>query len=122
MQVNYWNRPMHGLKYWWARGHLLAVYWIYKTIATLTLCHSPSAVHAGLRTTLQGFHGDCECPSYSSLFQYLGLTYCSLLSLVLLPNFLTVGFYSVIFYWFYFALACGLSIAPSCLPRGLSLL
>ena len=67
-QVNYWNRPMHGLKYWRARGHLLAVYWRYKTIATLTLCHSPFAVHAGLRAALQGFHGSRECPSYSSLF------------------------------------------------------
>ena len=74
MRVNYWNRPMHGLKYWMARGHLLAMYWRYKTIVTLTLCHSPSVVHAGLQATLQGFHGGRECPSCSSLFQYLGLT------------------------------------------------
>ena len=59
-QVNYWNRPMHGLKYWRARGHLLSMYWRYKTIATLTLCHSPSAVHAGLRAALQDFHGSPE--------------------------------------------------------------
>ena len=59
---------MHGLKYWRARGHLLAMYWRYKTIATLTLCHSPSAVHAGLRAALQGFHGRREflpAPGYS---------------------------------------------------------
>ena len=58
--VNYWNRPMHGLIYWRECGHLLSVNWRYKTIATLTLYHFPSAVHAGLRATLQDFHGDHE--------------------------------------------------------------
>ena len=120
-QTNYWKRPMHGLNYLRAHGHLLSVYWRYKTIATLTLCHSPFAVHAGLRAALQGFHGGRECPSCSSLFQYLGLTCCSLLSMVLLPNFLIVGLYSMRVYWFFFALACGLFVAPSWLPRGLSL-
>ena len=51
---------MHGLIYWRARGHLLFVNWRYKTIATLILFHSPSAIRAGLRAALQGFHGGRE--------------------------------------------------------------
>ena len=46
---------MHGLNYLRARGHLLSVYWRYKTLATLIACHSSSEVHAGLRAALQGF-------------------------------------------------------------------
>ena len=53
-------RPMHGLIYWRAHGHLLPMNWRYKTIATLTLYHFPSAVHARLRAALQDFHGGRE--------------------------------------------------------------
>ena len=47
-------RLMHGLIYLRARGHLLSMYWRYITLTTLTLYHSPSAVHAGLQAALQG--------------------------------------------------------------------
>ena len=118
---NFGYRAMHGLIFLRATGHLLSLYWRYTILTTLIPFHSPSAVCTSLRAALQGFHGGCECPSCSSLFQYLGLTCCSLLISVLLPNFLIVGFYSARVYWICFALACGMSVAPSCLPRGLSL-
>ena len=60
---NDWNagdfgyRPMHGLIFLRARGHLMSVYSRYITLTTLTPCYSPSAVHVGLRDALQGFHG-----------------------------------------------------------------
>ena len=73
-----------------ARGHLLSVYWRYKTNATLTLCYSSSAVHASLRATLQDFHGGREYYSCSSLPQCLGLSCYSFLSSVLLLAFVAV--------------------------------
>ena len=67
-----WNRTMHSLKYLRARGHLLSMYWRYKTNATLTLCYSSSAVHAGLQAALEDFHGGHEYSSCSSLLRVLG--------------------------------------------------
>ena len=37
-----------------ARGHLLAMYWSYKNLVTLTLGYFPSDVHVGLWAVLQG--------------------------------------------------------------------